>query len=144
MFSQLITYIRNVLLTPATWIVTAGRWTRISLPARVMIILFIFVLLMEIGYVVIRKFNEPDVSLWGSFPPFLIIVIALPVSAYYATRFWLETPPSEFPDIDEAWNMGLDALAKAGIEIVFLVRAEPFGEDNLALEIHPGDRKSVV
>ncbi len=117
MFSQLITYIRNVLLTPATWIVTAGRWTRISLPARVMVILFIFVLLMEIGYVVIRKLNEPDASLWGNFPPFLIIVIALPVSAYYATRFWLETPPSEFPDIDEAWNMGLDALAKAGIEI---------------------------
>lgn len=117
MFSQLITYIRNILLTPATWIATAGRWMRVSLPVRVMIILFIFVLIMEISYIVVRSINEPEETLWGLFPPFFVIVIVLPISAYYATRFWLETPPSDTPDIDEAWNLGLEALAKAGIEI---------------------------
>jgi len=61
-------------------------------------------------------------GLWDRFQPrfalpVILLLIGLPTAAYWTTRYWIEVESSAFPDIDAAWNAGLDALAKSGIDL---------------------------
>ena len=111
-----------MLMSPARWISGVGRLAGLSIPARVMLVLAIFLVVVAVGYYVILWNQTDRTYFWDRLTlrflvPLTVCLVALPVTAYYATRFWLETPPSEFPDIDESWKLGLEAVARAGIDI---------------------------
>lgn len=92
-----------------------------SLPTRVAVILAIFLALCVIGYYVASWGAPGAVSDPKTDPRFivswLVLLIAIPIAAYYAVRSWLETEPSQYPDLDEAWNLGVAAIARAGLNI---------------------------
>lgn len=57
---------------------------------------------------------------WLSWPRMLTtlaLVVVIPLVAYYALRLWLQGDATRFPDIDYAWNAGLEALQRAGLSI---------------------------
>ena len=112
-----------------------------SLPTRVAAILAIFLALCVIGYYVASWGAQGAVSDPKTDPRFivswLVLLIAIPIAAYYAVRSWLETEPSQYPDLDDAWNLGAAAISRAGINIdqcpLYLATgiASPRDADNL-------------
>lgn len=112
-----------------------------SLPTRVAVILAIFLALCVIGYYVASWGAPGAVSDPKTDPRFiiswLVLLVAIPIAAYYAVRSWLETEPSQYPDLDEAWSLGSAAIARAGINIdqcpLYLATgvASPRDADNL-------------
>jgi hypothetical protein len=54
---------------------------------------------------------------WWRIAVEVLLVIAIPLVLYQAIRLWLEGEPSAFPDIDFAWQSGLDALAQNGLSL---------------------------
>lgn len=59
----------------------------------------------------------------------LVLMLILPWVVYRGLRLWLEGDPSEFPDLEYAWNAGVDALAANGLSLdsapLFLVLGAP-------------------
>ena len=55
----------------------------------------------------------------------VVLVIVIPIVTYRALLVWLEGEQSRFPDIDYAWNAGVEALRRNGIPLesapIFLV-----------------------
>lgn len=45
------------------------------------------------------------------------LLIAIPIVVYWGLRLWLEGDVSPYPEIDFAWNAGLTALRRNGIDI---------------------------
>jgi len=60
------------------------------------------------------------------------LVVAIPLIVYQGLKLWLEVEPGAFPDIDFAWNAGLEALSRNGLSLestpLFLVLGSP-GDD---------------
>ncbi len=112
-----------------------------SLPFRVATILFIFLLVCIIGYYVasLNSKNEVPENILDPIYiiSWLVLLFAIPIAAFYTVRAWLETEPSQYPDLDEAWQQGVAAISKAGINIdecpLFLAIgiASPRDADNL-------------
>lgn len=50
----------------------------------------------------------------------VLLIVALPVSTYYLIRLWLEGDVSKYPDIDQAWDEGVAALAEQGLDVTDL------------------------
>lgn len=133
--------LRWLLAAPARWMGSVRGSFGWSLPTRVAVILAIFLMLCVIGYYVASWGAPGAVSDPKTDPRFIIswllLLVAIPIAAYYAVRAWLETEPSQYPDLDEAWNLGATAIARAGIDIdqcpLFLATgiASPHDADNL-------------
>lgn len=108
---------------------------------RVAAILAIFLGLCVIGYYIASWGAAGAVSDPKADPRFivswLVLLIAIPIAAYFAVRSWLEVEPSQYPDLDEAWKAGMAAIARAGIGIdespLYLATgvASPLDADNL-------------
>jgi hypothetical protein len=54
---------------------------------------------------------------WWRLTVEVLLVIAIPLVLYQAIRLWLEGEPSAFPDIDFAWQTGMEALANNGLSL---------------------------
>lgn len=57
---------------------------------------------------------------WMSWPRMLStlgLVGIIPVVSYFALQLWLQGDSARFPDIDYAWNAGLEALRRAGLSL---------------------------
>ncbi|HEX3869100.1 MAG TPA: type VI secretion protein IcmF/TssM N-terminal domain-containing protein, partial [Pirellulales bacterium] len=54
---------------------------------------------------------------WQALPFVILLLVLIPIVTYYAVAIWLEEDVSEFEDIDRAWQAGLQALEKNGIDI---------------------------
>ena len=94
----------------------------LSLPARVAFVLAVFLILCVVGYSGWVAMREGLSGLWDRFQPrfalpVILLLIGLPAAAYWTTRYWIEVESSAYPDIDAAWNAGLEALAKSGIDL---------------------------
>ena len=64
--------------------------------------------------------DRPQWEVWFGAWHILIIIgllVAIPVLTYFTLKLWLEADVSRFPDIDRAWNDGLHALKRKGIDI---------------------------
>ncbi len=98
-----------------------------SLPTRIALVVFVCLLLASValfywahpgGY----KIFGPD-GVW--LLTIIGLVIAIPLAVRHVIKLWLEGPPSQFPDIDKAWQIGMDELDSRGLNIfeipVFLV-----------------------
>ncbi len=122
MLNWILAPLRWLFTAPARWLGGARSFTGWSLPTRVSIVIFVFLLLCVIGYYAYALLLNPNGSASQAIkdPIFNIILfvllVALPCASYFAVKSWLETEPSQFPDIDDAWNEGWTAVRRAGIE----------------------------
>jgi len=107
-----------------------------SLAARVAWIVFIcLVALVLVTWLVLY---DPDsipaayALSWWRIAAVCGLVIAIPLIVYQGLRLWLEVEPGAFPDIDFAWNSGLESLSRNGLSLestpLFLVLGSP-GDD---------------
>lgn len=103
---------------------------RLSLPARAAWVSFFFLLALVITAWIL--FFSDAMTLpwrqgmtWGRMALILGLVAVIPLVVYYGLRLWLEGERSQYPEIDFAWEAGLEALANNGISIhstpIFLV-----------------------
>ncbi len=132
---------RWLLRAPARWMGSVRGFFGWSLQFRVAVILFVFLMLCILGYYIASWNSDDAVADPKSDPRFilswLVLMFAIPTAAFYAVRAWLETEPSQYPDLDEAWEQGVAAISKAGINIdecpLFLATgiASPRDADNL-------------
>lgn len=83
------------------------------------------------------KNNVHDALGWMRMLTTLALVIIIPIVLYRGLRLWLEGDPSRFPEIDYAWNAGLEALRKNGLSLenspIFLVLGSNNERDERAL-----------
>lgn len=120
--STLMSPFVSLLSGPAKFLGVSKRLLGLSLPARVALVLSVFLVVCIVGYSGLTVWKEGWDGLWNrrqlqySFPVVLLL-IGLPTAAYWTTKYWIEVEPTDFPDIDAAWHSGLAALAKAGIEL---------------------------
>ena len=120
--SRLFSPFTRLLSGPARFLGVSQRLLGLSLPARVALVLAVFLVLCIFGYCGLILYRENWNGLWDrtqlrySFPVALLL-IGLPLAAYWTTKYWIEVEPTDFPDIDAAWHSGLDVLAKAGINL---------------------------
>ena len=114
----------------ARMVTSPRRLLDISLPARVAYLLAFFLVLCAILAYVAFAFSDDVAARATWYHPSRIaiiigLVIAIPVVVYRALLLWLEGDPSDFPDIDEAWDAGVAALEENGLLLdelpIFLV-----------------------
>jgi hypothetical protein len=69
---------------------------------------------------------------WTRIFSVVALVFLVPLTFYWMLRFWLVGFRSRFPEIDDAWNAGVQALARNGISLraapVFLILGVPSAE----------------
>jgi hypothetical protein len=129
----------NVLAYPFRLLLSAPgrvpqRLLRLSAPARVAILVAVFLLIcVAAAYVVF--FYTPNRTSWNYWvnPVRVSIIVALvvviPLVVYKALALWLEGEASRFPDIDFAWKAGLAELRAHGLDLtevpLFLILGTP-------------------
>ena len=110
---------------------------KLSTHAWAALVLGIFLLVLVLVAWTIFSLSPTHVPWRHAMPwPRIISVVALvflvPLTFYWALRFWLVGYRSRFPDVDHAWNAGLQALARNGISLrdapVFLILGIPSPE----------------
>lgn len=112
--------VRLLFTQPQMLIATPKKLLGMSLPARVAILVFVFLTLAVLGVYLGRYYGQqgaPYPAEWlYSLPVIVLLVIVIPVVVYQALRYWLEGDASEFPDIDRAWQAGLSELERNGVD----------------------------
>ncbi len=112
-----------------TYVVSAPRaiWG-LSLPARVAAILAVFLPLLTLlaiwgfqtdtlGTTLGNWWSEHTGNFVMSVLLAITLWIAIPVVAYFATKAWLTPELSDFPEIDDAFNKGLEKLRENGVDL---------------------------
>lgn len=118
-----LTYpLQALLYAPSRLFGTPKRLLGMSLPARVALVLAVFLLLVTIAAFVAYLLtpDRPRWEVWFEAWHILVIVgllVAIPLMTYFTMKLWLETDVSHFPDIDRAWNEGLRELQRKGVDI---------------------------
>lgn len=122
--------LRALLYAPSRLFGTPKRLLGMSLPARVALLLGIFLVLVTIAAIVAYLLtpDRPQWEVWFGAWHILVIVgllVAIPLLTYFTLKLWLEADVSRFPDIDRAWSAGLHELRRKGVDVsnapVFLV-----------------------
>lgn len=118
----LLAPLRALLRAPSQLFGTPKRLLGISLPARVAVLLAVFLILVAIAAFTAYLLtpDRPDFRVWFELWHILVIVallVAIPVITYFALRLWLEGGASRFPDIDRAWHEGLQELRRQGLDL---------------------------
>jgi hypothetical protein len=118
----LLAPLRALLRAPAQLFGTPKRLLGISLPARVAVLLAVFLILVAIAAFTAYLLtpDRPDFRVWFELWHILVILVllvAIPVIAYFALRLWLEGGGSRFPDIDRAWREGIQELRRQGLDL---------------------------
>jgi len=122
-FIDIITLpIRAIFSAPMRLISAPKRLWGMSLPARVAILLEIFlvvgVIIVSVAVALTR--GRADLGVYFSARSIIVVVVLLiviPFVVYKALQLWLEGDYSQFPDIDKAWKAGLPELEEHGIDL---------------------------
>lgn len=138
MFSLLSSFISYIttplysLIQAPTWFFAApGKIMGLSTPWRVAIFVAIVSTCLVCSVVALQNleiFESVRVNLFGENKDYvtrswsvrgilLLLIVGLSAASGVATYFWLVGEPSRFPEIDEAWNQGLNELSASGIDI---------------------------
>ncbi|MCA9174964.1 MAG: hypothetical protein KDB14_10830 [Planctomycetales bacterium] len=102
------------------WLATSPR--RMSTPAKAAwVLFFVLLLLVVVAWTLfwMDKNNGPWRHLISTqwVAGVAVLAVAIPYVAYRGLRLWLEGDASPFPEIDYAWQAGVDALRENGIEL---------------------------
>ena len=111
---------RLLLASPFRLINAPQKLMGMSLPARVAIFLATFLIILSVIAFVqfVRVGDSSDWRVWTKNILGIITLIgAITAATYWALRLWLEGDRSRFPDIDQAWEQGLQALRENGIDL---------------------------
>jgi hypothetical protein len=69
---------------------------------------------------------------WSRIVSVVVLLFLVPLTFYWMLRLWLVGYRGRYPDIDQAWNAGVQALARNGISLrttpVFLILGLPSPE----------------
>ena len=114
----LLAPLRALLYAPTRLLGSAQRLLGLSLPARVALMLAVFMVLVSIAafvaWLLTPVEERTDFRVWLE-PWHLLVILALlaviPLMTYWALKLWLEGDVSKYPDIDRAWHEGLQELA---------------------------------
>jgi hypothetical protein len=93
----------------------------LSLPVRVAVFVFLTLVLSAAVVVLIKYKTETGTrDIWDDLPkPILMIpmLLIIPAAAWKLVSLWLHEVPTRFPEIEQAWNHGLRALAEHGLSL---------------------------
>jgi hypothetical protein len=116
---------RFLLKGPTTLIAAPRKIWGMSPPARAAALLEVFLVLCTAVVVVTFVWREgfadvgrPQQIKWTL--AIVALLVATPIATYYLVRLWLEGDVSKYPDIDEAWDAGVAALAEHGLDVTDL------------------------
>ncbi|MEZ6117666.1 MAG: hypothetical protein R3C28_13990 [Pirellulaceae bacterium] len=90
------------------------------MPARISVLLAIFLAICAATAFVFAILNRDAAHPYEFVSRFAIIgvlLVLIPIVVYYSLRLWLEGGHSAYPDIDDAWQQGLEALQQNGLQI---------------------------
>ena len=115
--------IRALLTSPQKLFSSSQRLFGISLPARVAVLVWFFLLLcVAISFLVF--WNDPNRPFWQALtgkpwflPVIVMLVVAIPILVYHVLRLWLEGDVSPFEDISLAWREGVAELERQGLDL---------------------------
>lgn len=111
---------RALLSAPLRLVSAPRRLAGLSLPARIGVLLAVFLLIVTITDLVLYQFYEKRADwsqkLWY-LPVELVLCLVIPWIAYQALKQWLGGRPSRFPDIDAAWKAGVAMLEERGLDL---------------------------
>ena len=99
------------------------RLVSLPLPKRVAVLLAIFLVALVVTATLCFFWQQSRTGFREYLRIMVIVVplvIIIPIVTYYALRMWLEGDTSLYPDIDAAWQAGLEALKQNGLEIAEL------------------------
>jgi len=119
---DIITYpLRALLYAPSRLISSSRRVAGLSLPARVAIIVWFFLVICAVVTLIAFYHTQDRSFVKAKLTPAFIAVIAslvllIPIVLYKALKLWLEGESSPFPDIDRAWRAGLAELDRQGLD----------------------------
>lgn len=127
----------RAILAPTRLLGGAQRLLGLSLPARVSIMLAVFMVLAAIAafvaWLLTPVEERTDFRVWLE-PWHLLVILALlaviPLMTYWALKLWLEGDVSKYPDIDRAWQEGLQELARQGLDLANVPLFVVLGADN--------------
>jgi hypothetical protein len=114
----------NALHSAITWPL------RLSTPAKISWLLFLFLLTSMIVVMVVVARDPRGVSLYTALPvgwvvTAAVLVILIPILVYQGLKLWVLGEKARYPDIAYAWNAGLQALQENGLDCnaipIFLV-----------------------
>ncbi|MCA9128404.1 MAG: hypothetical protein KDB22_15060 [Planctomycetales bacterium] len=98
----------------------------VSLPMRLALMTFIFLLIVVTTAVVTYSFSDSATKNYWQWIVAALLVFVIPVVVYYLVKISMQKEESKFPDIDRIWATGLDECARQGIYInnvpLFLVQ----------------------
>lgn len=110
-----------LLFSPQQLIATPRKLLGLSLPARVAVLLAIFLVLATL-VVFVQALRTSEV--WHQYLSVVLVLTALaaiiPIVTYQTLKLWLEGETSEFQDIDHAWQAGLKELERSGNDLTRL------------------------
>jgi hypothetical protein len=133
-FYMLTAPLRWLAYLPNWFVSTPGRLLGLSLPLRVGCLVWFLLVACTVTAVLVIWWNEETAAisvylLDFKFAIALLLTVIIPVVVYFWLKLWLEGDVSRFPDIDEAWNAGLAALAENHLDLsttpLFLVVGAP-------------------
>ncbi len=113
----------RAMLALMQWGTASRRLLSITLPARVAILVAIFLVICVIAAYAVF-YNTPNRTSWDYWVSPLrltiitLLVVAIPLVVYQTLKLWLQGEVSQFPDIDYAWQAGLAELAKHGLNLL--------------------------
>ena len=119
---------------PTFWSKVTAPYRRLSLPARAALMLGLFLIVMIVVAWTVFALNPVHVTWrhvisWPRILTVMALAILAPLTFYWTLRLWLIGYRSRFPEIDVAWNAGVEALRRNGIALqstpVFLVLGVP-------------------
>ena len=115
--------LRMLLSTPSRLLSGSRRLLGLSLPARLAILVAIFLVICVVTVLVIFMFHTPSRAFlqaklnWKFWVGIPALVVAIPIVLYKALKLWLEGDVSPFPDIDHAFRAGLAELERGGLDL---------------------------
>lgn len=111
---------RLIAQIPSSVISSPKRLLGLSLQARAAWLLFFGLLGIAVVWGVIRwatpQSQQPSGFFEDVFWLVCILVVAIPIVVWFALKLWLEGEPSDFPDIDRAWETAKAALNEQSID----------------------------
>ncbi len=106
----------------------------LTFPARVAVLLALFqILLTVVALICLNYLNRRprlmvETNAW-SLVVIVVLWFAVPLAVYQTLKLWLQGEQSRYPEIDQAWKLGMEALQRNGVDLeqvpIFLVLGAP-------------------